>query len=227
MGIANDIYLVVSVYTPNNVCWQRAKEFFWAWFLWLLGRLTMPRSLWQLPVTTELWGLLSDPTRSRCLSFRSKRSRGRACHTIFIPSHCWSAGNGTALSNAGGNQALSLHPGLLPFIRSERNFKTNKLTNKGNFIFLLELANLYCFVNLCDSVPVSHGEVSPGVQKSDKAQDISNVCFFVCVLEFILVHVSQLDCVDKLMSCVYFPLWQQVPPAGWIRTISNPTFLLL
>lgn len=27
MGIANDIYLVVSVYTPNNVCWQKAKEF--------------------------------------------------------------------------------------------------------------------------------------------------------------------------------------------------------
>lgn len=27
MGITNDIYLVVSVYTPSNVCWQSAKEF--------------------------------------------------------------------------------------------------------------------------------------------------------------------------------------------------------
>lgn len=120
------------------------------------------------------------------LSDRSVQEAELAIPFSSPPPHCWSAGNGTALSNAGGNQALSLHPGLLPFIRSERNFKTDKLTNKGNFIFLLELANLYCFVNLCDSVPVSHGEVSTGVQKSDKAQDISSVCFLSVFLNSFL-----------------------------------------
>lgn len=40
----------------------------WAWFIWLLGSITISQSSWQLCVGTELWGLLFGSSRSRSLS---------------------------------------------------------------------------------------------------------------------------------------------------------------
>lgn len=57
------------------------------------------------------------------------------------------------------------------------------------------------------------GKLALGYRNQTKPRTLPMFAF-VCVLEFILVHVSRLDCIDKLMPCVYFPLWQQVPPAG-------------